>query len=252
MRSIVYSEPEVFTPWRTCRPEGAGDRGGRRRRRPCRRLRHRPAPASRGVRAEYPLVPGHELVGDRDGARRPTSRTSGRRRPRRRGQHRCCGACRNCRRGRTAFCTRVRAHGVNAPGAFAESVILDAERCFVVNDLAPDVAVLAEPIACVIRGLDVLAATPGSERPRVRSRADRSDHRAAGEEVRRRQARRRRRSLGSQAGARGAARRRPDGPDGSGTTRGVGRRASARCPGGYDIVIDATGAVAVLRAGDRA
>ena len=110
----------------------------------------------------YPLTPGHELVGrvvargsavetPEVGDRVVADNTV------------ACGACRNCRRGRTAFCTSVIAHGVNAPGAFAESVILKAERCFVVNDLAPEVAVLAEPVACVIRGLDVLAAAPGSE-----------------------------------------------------------------------------------------
>lgn len=109
----------------------------------------------------YPLTPGHELVGrvvargsavdsPEIGDRVVADNTV------------ACGACRNCRRGRVAFCTSVIAHGVNAPGAFAESVILKAERCFVANDLDPEVAVLTEPVACVIRGLDVLAAAPGS------------------------------------------------------------------------------------------
>lgn len=160
MRSIVYSKPEVFALEDVpLREPGPGevvidvDRAG-----VCGtdlHLHHGEfGPA-------YPLVPGHELtgvvaargagvtgieVGDRVVADNTV----------------WCGSCDNCRRDRPAFCTRLRAHGVNAPGAFAESVILDADRCFVVNDLAPDVAVLAEPTACVMRGLDVLTAAPGS------------------------------------------------------------------------------------------
>lgn len=109
----------------------------------------------------YPLTPGHELtgrvvrrgaavrsveIGDRVVADNTVS----------------CGTCSSCRRGRPAFCARLLAHGVNAPGAFAESVIMPAERCFRVNGLDPDVAVLAEPAACVIHGLDVLGAQPGA------------------------------------------------------------------------------------------
>lgn len=161
MRSIVYTEPENFTLEETVlrapdsdevviEVELAGVCGTDLH------LHHGEFGPS------YPLTPGHELVGrvvargsavetPEVGDRVVADNTV------------ACGACRNCRRGRTAFCTSVIAHGVNAPGAFAESVILKAERCFVVNDLAPEVAVLAEPVACVIRGLDVLAAAPGSE-----------------------------------------------------------------------------------------
>ncbi len=160
MRSIVYSEPEVYdledVPLRDPAPGEvvvAVDRAG-----VCGTDLH----LHHGeFGPTYPLVPGHELtgivtargvdvedvaVGDRVVADNTV----------------WCGACDSCRRGRPAFCTRLRAHGVNAPGAFAESVILDADRCFVVNDLDADVAVLAEPTACVMRGLDVLAATPGA------------------------------------------------------------------------------------------
>lgn len=109
----------------------------------------------------YPLTPGHELTGivvargdevdaPEIGDRVVADNTV------------WCGSCENCGRGRPAFCTRIRAHGVNAPGAFAESVILSADRCYVVNDLAPEVAVLTEPIACVVRGIDVLDASPGA------------------------------------------------------------------------------------------
>lgn len=109
----------------------------------------------------WPLTPGHEfvgrvaavgsgvdgpVVGDRVVADNTVQ----------------CGTCDNCRRGLPAHCHHVVAHGVNAPGAFAERIVLRADRCFVVNDLEPEVAVLAEPTACVMRGLDVLGAAPGS------------------------------------------------------------------------------------------
>jgi D-arabinitol dehydrogenase (NADP+) len=58
---------------------------------------------------------------------------------------------------------RLVAQGVNAPGGFAERVVTAADRCFVVDDLDPEVAVLTEPVACVIHGLDVLALRPGAD-----------------------------------------------------------------------------------------
>lgn len=110
----------------------------------------------------YPLVPGHEFVGevvavgdrvssDLLGHRMVVDNTAS------------CGRCPECRRARPAYCRNLVAQGVNAPGGFADYVITDADRCFEVDDLDPLVAVLAEPVACVIHGLDVLALQPGSE-----------------------------------------------------------------------------------------
>src|SRR4051812_45091339 len=110
----------------------------------------------------YPLTPGHEFVGDvvavgsvADdkllGHRVVADNTAS------------CGRCLECRRGRPAFCRNLIAQGVNAPGAFADYVITDADRCSAVDDLAPEVAVLAEPVACVVHGLDVLALRPGAD-----------------------------------------------------------------------------------------
>ena len=47
-------------------------------------------------------------------------------------------------------------------GLVAEYVVTSVDRCFGVDDLEPEVAVLAEPVACVLRGLDVLQLQPGS------------------------------------------------------------------------------------------
>jgi D-arabinitol dehydrogenase (NADP+) len=109
----------------------------------------------------YPLTPGHEIVGEvveigesvtqlKVGDQVTFDNTAS------------CGHCDECRRARPAFCRFILAQGVNAPGGFAEYVTADADRCFVVNDLDPEVAVFAEPAACVVHGLDVLALKPGA------------------------------------------------------------------------------------------
>lgn len=110
----------------------------------------------------YPLVPGHEFVGTVDavgpgvdsvviGQRVVADTLIG------------CGACPQCWLGRTTFCTSASALGVNAQGAFAEFVTMPAGQIFVVDDLDPETAVFAEPLACVVHGLDVLDAKPGSD-----------------------------------------------------------------------------------------
>jgi D-arabinitol dehydrogenase (NADP+) len=107
----------------------------------------------------YPLTPGHEIVGEvvklgaevtqlAIGDLATFDNTA------------ACGHCDECRRARPAFCRYLIAQGVNSPGGFAEYVVTSANRCFVVNDLDPEVAVFAEPTACVVHGLDVLALPP--------------------------------------------------------------------------------------------
>jgi len=110
----------------------------------------------------YPLTPGHEIAGEvtavgagvtspQVGDRVTFDNTAS------------CGRCMECRRARPAFCEFIVAQGVNAPGGFAEFVVTAADRCFVVNDLEPEVAVFAEPVACVVHGLDMLKMAPGSK-----------------------------------------------------------------------------------------
>lgn len=114
----------------------------------------------------YPLTPGHEFVGEVVEAGPAAGPTD----PADLLGHRVvvdntasCGRCAECRRARPAFCHHLVAQGVNAPGGFAELVLTDADRCFVVDDLDPEVAVLTEPVACVLHGLDVLALPPGAD-----------------------------------------------------------------------------------------
>ncbi|MDX6320226.1 MAG: D-arabinitol dehydrogenase [Propionibacteriaceae bacterium] len=110
----------------------------------------------------YPLTPGHEMVGEVTalgmgvtslavGDLVAINNTE------------ACGFCANCRRARSNFCLNPVAQGVNAPGGFAEYVVASAELCHLVNDLDPDVAVFAEPTACAVHGLDMLDMMPGSD-----------------------------------------------------------------------------------------
>jgi D-arabinitol dehydrogenase (NADP+) len=109
----------------------------------------------------YPLTPGHEFVGvavsvgtgvgdDMIGRRFVVDNTGS------------CGRCVECRRARPAYCHNLVAQGVNAPGGFAEYVVTSGGRCFAVDDLDPETAVFTEPVACVVHGLDVLGLRPGS------------------------------------------------------------------------------------------
>lgn len=110
----------------------------------------------------YPLTPGHEIVGEVDligddvvglveGELIALDNMM------------ACGYCRQCRRARPQFCESMRALGVTDPGGFAEFVVAPAGKCHNADALGVDVAVLAEPTACVVHGLDVLELQPGSD-----------------------------------------------------------------------------------------
>ena len=110
----------------------------------------------------YPLTPGHEIVGELDEIGDGVTGLQV-------GQRvvldnmQSCGVCSSCRRARPAFCRVLVAQGVNAPGGFAEYIVAPAGKCHPADDLTPDAAVLTEPTACVMHGLDVLDLPPGSD-----------------------------------------------------------------------------------------
>jgi len=110
----------------------------------------------------YPLTPGHEIVGEvaeagdavaglEVGALVAADNTV------------LCGHCEPCRRDQPLYCRNFHSLGVTGPGGFAEQVLVRAEKCFPLDGLALDVAVMTEPTACAMHGMDVLALRPGSD-----------------------------------------------------------------------------------------
>lgn len=192
----------------------------------------------------YPLTPGHEFAGEvvalGDGvATLAVGQTVA--------VDNCaqCGECEYCRRHMANFCENTVAQGVNAQGGFAEYVVVREGRCFVVDDLDLDTAVLAEPTACVVHGLDQLAIEPGSRvlsfgagptgliLAQLLARHGACDLTVAAPTAFKLE-------LARAAGARHTVQ-----VDRAAMGAAIGEL-QAICPGGFDVVIDATGALAVL------
>ncbi len=73
-----------------------------------------------------------------------------------------CGKCMPCRMGHKQNCEHLYALGVNTNGGFAEYTVCPEEQCFQVNkDIDFDVAAMAEPLACVLHGIDLAGIQPG-------------------------------------------------------------------------------------------
>lgn len=111
--------------------------------------------------AQFPLVPGHEPVGVIDaigaevrqftvGQRVVATGVGG------------CQVCDNCRRGRALLCRDLTALGVTGPGAFAEFMVVPERWCFDAGTLTAEQAVFAEPSACAVHGVDRLGLPAGS------------------------------------------------------------------------------------------
>ena len=226
MRAVVYDRPEQFEVREVAVPapgagRGAAQGGGGRG------LRHRSAPASRRVRPDLPADPG------------PRVRRRGRRGRRRQRPPTWSGtgswwttpppadAASSAAGPVPPTAERLVAQGVNAPGGFAEYVVTDADRCFTVDDLDPEVAVLAEPVACVVHGLDILDLRAGVRRAAVRRRTDRADPDLAAGALGRRPAHRGRPDRGQARAVpgSGSGRDRPGGPRRPRGRRGPAARA---------------------------
>ncbi|MQA79139.1 MAG: zinc-binding dehydrogenase [Streptosporangiales bacterium] len=78
-----------------------------------------------------------------------------------------CDTCGPCRRGRGNLCASYEALGLTVNGAFAQRVRIPARAVAQGNvvplaaDVDPDLAVLMEPVAAVLRGLDAVALDKG-------------------------------------------------------------------------------------------
>ena len=112
--------------------------------------------------AEFPLTPGHELIGPVDALGEGTEGF-------RLGEYVSvnpnmnCGHCEYCRIGRTLLCVNLKGLGTNWPGSFAEYVVVPANLVFSVDGIDPDTSVFTEPTACAMHGVETLS--PWSSAP---------------------------------------------------------------------------------------
>lgn len=114
-----------------------------------------------GFGAEFPLTPGHEMVGEVIEIGRGAGNFALGDRvvvdtavP--------CGWCTMCQSGRGTQCVRLFGYGLSLPGSAAQHIVVDASRTVGIGEMDVDTAVLAEPTACAVHALDVLAMRPGS------------------------------------------------------------------------------------------
>ncbi len=115
-----------------------------------------------GFGAVFPLTPGHEVVGvvDQLGDGADDRFALGEQvtvNP-----NIPCRQCDYCLAGRLILCANGRGLGSTRPGFAAEYVAVDHDLVFSVAGLPPDTAMFTEPAACAMHGLERLAVRPGS------------------------------------------------------------------------------------------
>lgn len=69
-----------------------------------------------------------------------------------------CGTCRSCQKGWTHLCETLKAYGVTHNGGFAERSLVKRSAVHDIGDMPFEIAALAEPMACVLNGLDAARA----------------------------------------------------------------------------------------------
>jgi D-arabinitol dehydrogenase (NADP+) len=109
----------------------------------------------------YPLIGGHELVGEvteagdgvddvRAGDRVAVDPNI------------FCGACFFCQRGQVNHCQRWTAIGVTRDGGFADYVVAPAKNVYAIGDMPYDQAAFIEPLSCVVYGIQRLQVPLGA------------------------------------------------------------------------------------------
>lgn len=112
--------------------------------------------------SEFPLTPGHEFtgtvveVGDdvtelQVGDRVAVDNTI------------LCGHCYYCKRNQPLYCENFYSLGCTGPGGFAEYVVATHDKVFHIGDLSFEEAAMIEPTACAVHGLDVINVNPGDD-----------------------------------------------------------------------------------------
>lgn len=104
--------------------------------------------------SKFPLVNGHEFsgvvekVGDAVTEWKPGDRVTA-------DNTELCGYCPSCRADKPLYCENFNSHGCNMPGGFAEYVLINHDKVFSISDtLTFDQATFAEPAACAVHGVD--------------------------------------------------------------------------------------------------
>lgn len=67
-----------------------------------------------------------------------------------------CGTCRACKRGWAHLCERLQAYGVTTHGGFADLSLVSAENVHPIGSMSYSQAALAEPMGCVLNGVDAV------------------------------------------------------------------------------------------------
>jgi D-arabinitol dehydrogenase (NADP+) len=110
----------------------------------------------------FPLIPGHEFTGEIVAlggsvkGLKQKQRVVG-------NSNESCGKCFYCMRGDFLLCLNLRAYGVTQDGGFAQYLRIKADRIFPIGNLTSREAVMVEPSACAVHGMEVLAMKPGSD-----------------------------------------------------------------------------------------
>jgi len=110
----------------------------------------------------FPLIPGHEFTGEivAVGADVPGFHPGQRIVA---NSNTVCGTCFYCMRGDFLLCENLGAYGVTMNGGFAEYLKIKADRVFPIHNLKPRQAIMVEPSACALHGIEVLDARAGSD-----------------------------------------------------------------------------------------
>lgn len=73
-----------------------------------------------------------------------------------------CGTCVYCKNNQPNFCENIQAMGIDVDGGFAEFVRTSEKVVFKISeDVAPEVAAFAEPLACLLNGTGKIRVQPG-------------------------------------------------------------------------------------------
>jgi len=112
--------------------------------------------------SKYPLIAGHEFAGEVVATGGEVSSVS-------RGTQIAvqpnvpCGSCAFCRERRAHLCRHLSAYGVGQNGGFAEYAVVKAENTYPIGDLSFEEGALIEPLSCALHGMSVAHVQPGDE-----------------------------------------------------------------------------------------